>query len=329
MKKSYSFSNKKAISIAWGKLGLIILMTIVILISFNFINKSSSQTVDSINSVSLMSKKQDCEFDFGSCNFKNCDNIAVICDEKEQTEWKQWLTYYQSCEGKTDTEKEKLNCYDSITNQIKKVVEGNKNTPDSISIEQQKLIEEYNKLNPNIQVTSAGLKIIDYRKVFASKLEPEFFDKVEKITQNLNTKPDYLMAAMNFETGGTFDPCIKNPYNGATGLIQFTDIAIKDMNQRYSLSLTKDKLCKMDRIEQLDYVEKYLLPYKGKLNTLNDVYMAIFLPSGIGKDPTYILSKQGDKYYEGNKGLDLNKDGYIVVAEASEKVVSNYNILIG
>ena len=48
----------------------------------------------------------------------------------------------------------------------------------------------------------------------------EFIKEVEKIAERLKTKPEYLLAAMSFETGGTFDPAKRNGI-GATGLIQF------------------------------------------------------------------------------------------------------------
>src|SRR3990167_2306000 len=53
------------------------------------------------------------------------------------------------------------------------------------------------------------------------KYDDAFYAKVNQIATNLNTKPEYLIAVMRFETGGTFDPCKKSKWSSATGLIQF------------------------------------------------------------------------------------------------------------
>ena len=48
----------------------------------------------------------------------------------------------------------------------------------------------------------------------------EFVKAVEKMADRLKTKPEYILAAMSFETGGSFSPSITNSI-GVTGLIQF------------------------------------------------------------------------------------------------------------
>lgn len=37
----------------------------------------------------------------------------------------------------------------------------------------------------------------------------------------------------------------------------------------------------MSSVEQLYYVEQYFLPYKGKLNSSKDLYLATFYPAAI------------------------------------------------
>ncbi len=157
-----------------------------------------------------------------------------------------------------------------------------------------------------------------------SKLYGEdFVIEVENIASRLGTDAKFLMTAMAFETGGTFSPSIQNSQSGAIGLIQFTDIAIERINKDYKTSLTKNKLKSMTRVEQLEYVEKYLNPYKGQLDSIEDVYMAILWPDAVGKGSSYeIFSRQIE--YDQNKGLDVNNDGKITVAEATQKVTSRY-----
>ncbi len=50
-----------------------------------------------------------------------------------------------------------------------------------------------------------------------------------------------------------------------------------------SLGTSTAALAAMTEVHQLDYVKKYFQSYSGKLNTLEDVYMAILYPAAIGK----------------------------------------------
>lgn len=148
------------------------------------------------------------------------------------------------------------------------------------------------------------------------KVSAEFREEVDWIALNLGVDPNFLMAAMAFETGETFSPSVKNPGSSATGLIQFMEATARAMHT------TTAKLAKMTDVEQLEYVARYFEPYAGRLATLSDVYMAILWPKAVGKDESYVLwTKEGSpKTYAVNKGLDINKDGVITKAEAASKV---------
>ena len=135
----------------------------------------------------------------------------------------------------------------------------------------------------------------------------DFIKAVEKMSDNLKTKPEYVLAAMSFETGGTFDPSIQNAI-GATGLIQFLK------STAIGLGTTTAALKVMSAVEQLKFVEKYFNPFKGKLDTLEAVYTAIL--SGSPKKPDDVLFKAGTPAYKLNP-LDWNKDGKITAAEAT------------
>ena len=141
-----------------------------------------------------------------------------------------------------------------------------------------------------------------------------FRKKVLEIADRLLIEPNFLMAIMSFETGATFDPKIKNKQSGATGLIQFMSSTAK------SLGTTIEDLEKMTAVAQLDFVEKYFASHKGKLLTIEDVYMAVLYPKGIGKDKDFVLFEKPSVRYKQNSGLDLNGDGKITVGEASRKV---------
>lgn len=187
-----------------------------------------------------------------------------------------------------------------------------------VSDEQKKLEELNGNIGTDFKSSSKSVDIISFDKNSISKLEPEFIQKVNEVATNLQTKPEYLFAVMAFETGNSFDPCVKNRLSSATGLIQFLESTAK------GLGTTTSQLCKMTRTEQMVYVEKHFLPKKGKLNSLRDVYMAVFMPSAVGKDENYVIAKKGTDDYEQNKGLDINSDGYITTNEATIKVANNF-----
>lgn len=143
---------------------------------------------------------------------------------------------------------------------------------------------------------------------------PQFIDKVEMISKRLGTKPQYLMAVMAFETGGTYSPSIQNPASKATGLIQFMSFTAKN------LGTSTSALAKMDAVRQLNYVYQYLRPYRGRLNNLSDLYMAVLWPAAVGKSSDFVLFAAGSVEYRQNRGFDANRDGRITVAEASDRV---------
>lgn len=158
---------------------------------------------------------------------------------------------------------------------------------------------------------------------WGAKVSPEFKQRVIEICKELGINPDYLMSCMAFETGETFKANQPNNAGGkAIGLVQFTPIAIRDLNQRYNLQLTRQKLASMSDVEQLIYVRLYFLRYKGKLNSLEDIYMVIIAPIAVGRGPDGTVYDKNDKkhpdYYEKNKGLDKEPhDGVISLRECS------------
>src|ERR1044071_8681639 len=100
------------------------------------------------------------------------------------------------------------------------------------------------------------------------KVTEKFKEKVILIAANLKTDPNFLMAIMSFETGGSFDPAKRNRFTNATGLIQFMPATAR------GLGTSINELAKMTPLRQLDFVEMYLTPFKGRMKTLEDAYMA-------------------------------------------------------
>ena len=150
--------------------------------------------------------------------------------------------------------------------------------------------------------------------IWGSKVSPVFKERIIWTANDLGFDPNYLMACIAFESGETFSPSIKNAAgSGATGLIQFMPATAR------SLGTTTAKLAAMTAEDQIRYVYKYFKPYKGKLKTLEDIYMAILWPKAVGQPLTYPLFTGGIAYRQ-NAGLDSNKDGKVTKYEAAAKV---------
>ena len=143
----------------------------------------------------------------------------------------------------------------------------------------------------------------------------EFLDKVVEISDKLDIDPDDLMTVMAFES--RLDHKTVNPLSGATGLIQWMPETAAE------LGTSTEELKNMTAVEQLDYVYKYLKPYKGKLRTISDLYMSVLWPAAVGKEEDYVLFKSGTTAYRQNDGLDINEDGLITKEEATQKVIQN------
>jgi hypothetical protein len=141
-----------------------------------------------------------------------------------------------------------------------------------------------------------------------------FKKKVIQIAGRLGMDPTHLMAVMSYETGGTFSPSARNAQSGATGLIQFMPSTAR------KLGTTTDELAMMSAEEQLAYVEDYLRPYAGKMTTVEDAYMAVLWPKGVGRGASHILFSQGSSPYRMNSYLDVDQDGNITAGEAASKV---------
>lgn len=152
---------------------------------------------------------------------------------------------------------------------------------------------------------------------WGAHVSPRFRTRVRLLATTLGVRPDDLMACMAWESGETFSASVKNMAgSGAIGLIQFMpDTAV-------GLGTTSAKLAAMTAEAQLDYVEKYFAPYRGKLKTLADLYMAILWPAAVGKPMDAVLWDKASKptTYRQNAGLDANRDGVITKIECAGKV---------
>jgi hypothetical protein len=156
---------------------------------------------------------------------------------------------------------------------------------------------------------------------WGARVSGAFRTKVRAIATDLACDPSDLMACMAWESGRSFRPDVKNMAgSGATGLIQFMPAVAAE------LGTSTEALAQMTAETQLDWVERYFAPYRGKLHDLASVYMAILWPAGISKPDNYVLFDKDDHdhpaRYRQNAGLDINKDGHVTKAEAAARVIA-------
>lgn len=178
---------------------------------------------------------------------------------------------------------------------------------------------------------------------WGAKVSSVFRDRVWWIADELTKQQgslfdaNWLMACMAFETGERFTADVRNPASTATGLIQFmrdtilalthTSAQLKAMTSAQKVAKGNaelKKLAAMTAEDQLNYVYKYfrdMIKARGPIRSLDDCYMAILWPAGMGKPSEYKLWVKGTSQYAVNAGLDKNKDSVVTKAEAAAKVM--------
>ncbi len=177
-----------------------------------------------------------------------------------------------------------------------------------------KTSDENEEKNSNISSDAKTLKAKWSKK--QPQLTDQFYSRVIEISNNVNCSPDDLMALMNYESAQSFSPSKKCPISSATGLIQFTGETAK------TLGTTISDLKEMSAVQQLDYVEKYLLYWKKENGfgnerlSVGDLYALVAYP---GKARQEVLITNGTKAYADNaKNWDLNNDNKITKSELAQ-----------
>jgi len=143
------------------------------------------------------------------------------------------------------------------------------------------------------------------------------YPKLLQVAEDLKINPFWLWLTIQHES--SWNPRAVNPTTGATGLIQFMP------NTAMSLGASPASILTRDVNGQLDLVYKYLLPYKGKMRDIDDVYFAVFYPYAIGKSRNYILgSERGISYAQRvasqNPANNPDKNNTITVAEVKRVI---------
>lgn len=162
--------------------------------------------------------------------------------------------------------------------------------------------------NGLIDRTSVGFQ--KWRKTIEKEVGDveAFLKRIEQIAAKVGANPNELLNVLAFES--RFNPQAQNPRGTATGLIQFTAGTAKGLGTSVS------ELKAQNAIQQLDYVEKYLLQFGKLLDTQEALYTSV-LAGRVVRDPETVLFKSGTKAFTANRELDRDKSGGITAAEAA------------
>lgn len=114
---------------------------------------------------------------------------------------------------------------------------------------------------------------------------PGYNTKVSQIAAKMNLKPDDIRQIFHQESSTNPQSGIKKS-RGAVGLLQFTEIARKDLN------VTRDQVLKMSAEEQLDLVDRYLSRYKEKVKNIYDLSLATIYPNAISKSDDFVIGSE-------------------------------------
>jgi len=139
--------------------------------------------------------------------------------------------------------------------------------------------------------------------------EPGFMDKLKDVASRLGLQVNALIGIIGHETIRTFSPSIQAPDKitkdgqripGAVGLIQFTHQTARD------LGTSTEELKRMSGIQQLDYVYRFLKRSSRPGMDAGDLYMSIFIPAYVGRDPKTVIAKEGGGRLPGT-GLNMDQ----------------------
>jgi hypothetical protein len=161
-------------------------------------------------------------------------------------------------------------------------------------------------------------------------LTKEKWSIIIEIATALRIPAHNLAAVIAFESSETFDPSIKNPYSGAVGLLQFTELGLTSLTKVTTKRYDLKDIAAMDFRTQMDYpVYEYLRANKAAgCVHLSDLYMSVLCPKNIGKSSSATCYPPSQKAYEQNIKLDVDKNGLITKIEAARKVYAKLNKVV-
>jgi hypothetical protein len=143
---------------------------------------------------------------------------------------------------------------------------------------------------------------------------PDFLPELQTVAARLGTPPEWLLNVMACESSFISSARNRLPGQTASGLMQIIE------QTAAGLGTTTAAIRRMNPIEQLRLIEKYYWPFRGRLNSLADVYLAAFRGFLVdGGSDTVVAplnsSVKERRAYSLNSSLDLNRDRTITKGE--------------
>lgn len=122
-----------------------------------------------------------------------------------------------------------------------------------------------------------------WQRAFFVTLHSSIKMTIQQLSSLLNVPEDWLKIVFAIESGN--NPKARNPYTNAVGLIQFMPFVLEPWGYSPDTFPT-------DYNTQLNYVYKYLKPYKNKIKSVTDLYLSIFYPAAVGKPDSFIIGSE-------------------------------------
>lgn len=147
---------------------------------------------------------------------------------------------------------------------------------------------------------------------------------LNQAAQKLNVPSDWLSSIFWIETAFSMNP-YENRNPNAVGLLQFTDIAIKQMvNDKILPSgFVKEDIKNYSIDQVMDMVVMYFQMNKKRfdyesIRTVENMYLLVLWPAAVNKPDDYVLQTSGQSaalIASQNPAWDINKDGKITAGE--------------
>lgn len=145
---------------------------------------------------------------------------------------------------------------------------------------------------------------------YTSDLSGAFFAIGPRICAQLGCAWADLLAVMYLESGCYAGA--RNPGSDASGIIQFVQPTLRGLGWTGTMA----EFRALDAAAQLPWVQKHFQNHAGKLDSLQAVYLAVFLPGYLDahrNDPGFVLAAADSAIAKANPAL-RDADGAIRVA---------------
>lgn len=145
--------------------------------------------------------------------------------------------------------------------------------------------------------------------------------RFQAICIELGCNPLHLAQVIMAESG--WYPTAHNPNGHASGLFQAMPATLKGLGYAPGLDpvARAESFRGLTAAEQMPWLRRYYMPYKGRLGSVAACYLATFMPAYLdhAQEPGFVLASKSLRgfIYNANRGFDANGDNAISVSELS------------